>query len=1096
MVNEKHLPLTVFKASAGSGKTFRLAVEYIKLLIVNPMSYRTILAVTFTNKATEEMKMRILSQLYGIWKQLPSSERYMEKVVEELGISRETASKQSGAALAMLIHNYHYFRVETIDSFFQSVLRNLARELDLTANLRIELNDGQVEEQAVDMLIESLTPNDQMLQWIMSYIAENISDDKNWNVIYLIKSFGKTIFRDYYKEGSEQLNHQLAQPHFFENFTRQLREQRQNALNKMQGFADEFFRQMDAHGITPDMLAGKKNGISSYFNKLRGTDWSDKKCLTANLAKSLESAENWVTKTNRDRATVIPVVEEVLLPVLRQAESERLKQWRLYVNAELTLRHLNQLRLLGTIEQKVRQLNADANRFLLSDTQQLLHQLMGDSDSPFVFEKMGTQLEHIMIDEFQDTSTVQWKNFKRLLHETMSHGYHPTPGISRNLIVGDVKQSIYRWRSGDWRLLNNIDGQFANASELVFHDKLDENHRSASNIVTFNNLFFQEAAQQEYVSEQTVNGDDALQIKNAYSDVKQIVSDHSPQGGLVSISLLDNEDYQEHTLQLMADTIKKMLSQGIPMSKMAILVRANRHIPLIADYFMQNLPDVKLVSDEAFRLESSVGVSMMVMALRLLVNPGDMLTKASLVKSYQRDVLGNLISDSTLFEDLESLNSKLPEAFTNGFGQWLTLPLYELCELLYEQFELSSLSSESAYVCTFFDVVSEFARENTADIESFLAEWDEDFHKQNIQSDEIDGIRIVSIHRSKGLEFDHVLIPFCDWKLEMGDTLWCVPKEAPYNQLPLVPVDYGMRLLDSIYEAYYREEHLQNTVDNLNLLYVAFTRAKLNLFVWGRAKASGSRSAILQSVLPQLPKELPDATVSEAEHVPMIFEYGQMLIGEKQMHKEVGSGKSENGKEPLGNEEENVFLTPVTTERISINTYPNKAEFRQSNKSRDFVTSTGEETDQQQTYIKIGNVLHNLFSTIRTTADIDGMLRQLEFDGILYDDNISPHRIRQLLDKGLSHPQVAEWFDDRWTLFNECTILSTDPETGATVERRPDRVMTDGEQMVVVDFKFGKPNRDYNDQVRLYMQLLTNMGYSNIKGYLWYVYSNKVEEVK
>ena len=220
-MTETNTPLIIYKASAGSGKTFTLATEYIKLVIRNPQCYRNILAVTFTNKATEEMKMRILSQLYGIWRGLPSSKSYARKVEEDLEASPGFVAKRAGEALLLLLHNYSYFRVETIDSFFQSVLRNLARELDLTANLRIGLNDNQVEEMAVDQLIENLSATDVMLKWLLKYIMDNISDDRSWNVIGQIKQFGKTIFRDYYKKHSRELCQTIAQPHFFENYTAQ-----------------------------------------------------------------------------------------------------------------------------------------------------------------------------------------------------------------------------------------------------------------------------------------------------------------------------------------------------------------------------------------------------------------------------------------------------------------------------------------------------------------------------------------------------------------------------------------------------------------------------------------------------------------------------------------------------------------------------------------------------------------------------------------------------------------------------------------------------------------------------------------------------------
>ena len=238
-------PLTVYKASAGSGKTFTLATEYIRLLVRNPQNYRQILAVTFTNKATEEMKTRILSQLYGIWQGLDDSRNYARRVYESLGgqFSEAQIAQRAGEALHLLLHNYSYFHVETIDSFFQSVMRNLARELNLTANLRVELNDKQVEEVAVDQLIDSLSASDLLLQWLMKYIMDNISDDRTWNVIGQIKKFGLTIFRDFYKKHRNELRDLMSRKDFFDQYQRQLRDIRQQALQRMVSIGEEFFRE-------------------------------------------------------------------------------------------------------------------------------------------------------------------------------------------------------------------------------------------------------------------------------------------------------------------------------------------------------------------------------------------------------------------------------------------------------------------------------------------------------------------------------------------------------------------------------------------------------------------------------------------------------------------------------------------------------------------------------------------------------------------------------------------------------------------------------------------------------------------------------------
>ena len=1057
-------PLTVYKASAGSGKTFTLATEYIKLLIDNPLSYRQILAVTFTNKATEEMKTRILSQLYGISHRLDDSQRYIDKIHLDTGLSPDHIRRQAGLALHLLLHNYNYFRVETIDSFFQSVLRNLARELDLTANLRIGLNDTQVEELAVDRLVDSLTTTDLVLQWLLHYIMESISDDRSWNVISRIKTFGRTIFRDYYKQESKALNTVLQGKNFFADYTSALRTIRRDAEDHMRSIADEFFQTIESAGLTTDDFSNKSRGVCSIFIKLRRGDF-DSTIVNDTVRAALCDPAKWYTKKSPNASLIHSLVETTLAPLLQRAVDAQPVQWRLFKSADLTLAHLSQVRLLSSIEQQVRQLNQESNRFLLSDTQQLLHDLIEGSDSPFIFEKIGTRLEHIMIDEFQDTSTVQWQNFKVLLQETMSHHN------SRNLIVGDVKQSIYRWRSGDWRLLAAIDDEFDNADSLITHRTLDTNYRSKRRIIDFNNAFFLRAADIEGIE--------------AYTDVTQQVPANRPDEGYVEVQLLPaDDDYESSMLQLLADRVRQMSLQGIPLSDMAILVRTNNHIPVIARYFMEHIPDISVVSDEAFRLDASPAVRAIILALRALTHPDDTIARAALSK----------ISSG-------SPNGPLPDAFT---PQLLQLPLYELAEHIYSLFRLDTMPGQSAYLCAFYDYLLSFITDNTSDIDSFLHEWDSTIASKTIQSPAVNGLRIISIHKSKGLEFPYVFIPYCDWNLEhRGEVLWCKPGEAPFNRLPIVPVDYSEKgMQGTIYESDYTLEHMQTTVDNLNLLYVAFTRASAGLYVYGKRGNQSLRSALILQTLPQIVPLLNGSTLScDDDASPLVFTYGTPDATASADHKSSSS---------------NPFIQEPTPLAVDIVADYHQPEFRQSNRSRDFC-ATPEYPENPEIpdnpddpkrpippatlatpdYIHIGSVLHELFSTIRTTADIDAAIRQMELDGILFTDTISRTRLESLVRKRLNDPRVARWFSPGWTLFNECTILSTDPATGTVVERRPDRVMTnDSGETIVVDFKFGSPRDEYHQQVRQYMTLLTNMGYPSVKGYLWFVYSNKIVEVK
>ena len=1068
MTLSTHKPLTVYKASAGSGKTFTLATEYMKLVIANPEAYRSILAVTFTNKATEEMKLRIISQLYGLSKLLPESETYLKVIQDSLGMGRKQIAKRAHEALYNLLHHYSYFRVETIDSFFQRVMRNLAKELELSANLKLELNDREIERQAVDELIEGLSIGDKLLTWILDYIKGNIGEDKNWNVIGKIKRFGENLSKDFYKANEKQLRQKLEEEGFFERYLRQLEEVKRQAMEQVEQIAATFFDALDENGLTMDDFSRKKQGPWGYFEKLRTGACYEEYGVNSYQASAVDSVDAWFTKAKATpQNPAYHVVEEMLRALLEFAVEKMPQLLRVYRSVEVTKSNLSQLRLLGSIDQKIKEMNQDANRFLLSDTQPLLHALMesGAGDSSFIFEKIGTQLEHIMIDEFQDTSVTQWKNFKVLLDETMSHKE------SNNLIVGDVKQSIYRWRAGDWRLLNDIEREFPRPSDQLRLRSLATNYRSDRNVIEFNNQFFVYAADKEYQAQKETDESGAETLRQAYADVIQQVPESKPRQGYVRIKLLPKEEYREAMLALTAETVDELISQGASEGDIAILIRSNEIIRDVANYFLANRPQYKLVSDEAFRLDASTAVNTLVMALRLLCHQDD-IVEATLSGYYHRLIMGE--------ETEESL--PLPLEYTDHKEELMSMPLYDLVERLATIFRVHELKDQSAYVCAFYDQLDNYMEDGTGTVEDFLDAWDNNLHGKTIQSDDVSGIRLMTIHKSKGLEFAHVIMPFCDWPITKSHVIWCTPQASPFNELPLVPVDCSKsRLEGTIYEKDYHYERLQETVDNLNLLYVAFTRARQNLFVYGKRDVSNIRSRLIQDCLPDVARTLEGCKLSgmdEEKTEPIVMEYGELDI---------------NRQRKTEKESDNVFLKPVNRLTIHPDTYPLKAQFRQSNKSRGFIKGDDEQSTQGE-YMQLGVILHQVFSTIQTADDVEGALSQLRIDGVL---NAAPdeEKLREMLQRRLQTPKVKEWFSGQWEVYNERDILTVDEQSGEVKTYRPDRVMVNGTEMIVVDFKFAAQRPEHVSQVKGYMELLKRMSHLTVKGYLWYVYPNKIVTV-
>ena len=1073
-------PLTVYKASAGSGKTFTLTIEYIKLLIKDPLSYKQILAVTFTNKATEEMKMRILSQLYGLSRLLPDSNAYLEIIKKDTELSEEQIRQRSSLALGYLIHNYSYFQIQTIDTFFQGVLNNLARELDLTAKLRVTLNDEQLKERAVDRLIEELDPKNKVLKWVLDLLEENQEENKAWNVISELKSFGKNIFSDLYKQNEKQLSNFLEDENKVKEFKNTLIKAKKEAIEKLDKSVTAFFDILNESGLDISDFKNGARGVPSYFLTLQKQEYTKTNFPTKTALNGLTSSDAWISKGGEEKKPYLrSLVEQRLMPLLNDVESMRVPLTKTILSVVLTLQHLNKLRLLSNIEKKVHEINNENNQFLLSDTQILLNSMIEESDSPFLFEKIGTRLEHIMIDEFQDTSTTQWKNFKILLNECLSHAE------SSNLIVGDVKQSIYRWRNGDWKLLNNIDQEFNHSEDILDIKNLTTNYRSSRNIITFNNAFFNSLVKTEAGILHEISEKEEQQLQNAYDDVAQLVPKNKPNKGYVQIEFLKKEVYEEETLSQTKAIIQDLLDKGAQPKDIAIIHRKNDKLQEIANYLMNEMPHLHFVSSEAFKIYSSSAVTIIIKALKFLVNNDDKLALAELVQTYQTEVLQTKDIDSLMVENRDSLENLLPKSFYINIDELRELALLNLIETIFNAFSLDTLKEQTSYVCTFYDKVNEFITDNGSNLPLFLNQWEDDLYNTTISTEQLDGITLITIHRCKGLEYKHVIMPFCDWKLKQDATMLFKTPEAPFSLIPILPI-YNSRskMMNTIFESQYIEEYSQTIVDNLNMLYVAFTRACDTLFVISCANQSILyRASSIQAAMTNIKDQLPNCTIIDEldkEDCYFKFEYGKLEVEADQKEEEKSM---------------NIFKTPIIPHQIDIKNYAEKASFLQSNKSNEYLK--GEETEsKQQQYIELGQVLHKIFSQIKKKEDIAAAIEKLDYEGVIDNKKINKENLQNLIYKRFENPIVEEWFSDKWTVFNECAILSVDPTTNSVIKRRPDRVIYDGDQMIVIDFKFGSPKDIYIQQIENYMTLLKEMGYKKIKGYLWFVYSNNIKEVK
>ena len=1063
--------LSIYKASAGSGKTFALAVEYIMELLQPNAEGEFVhtLAVTFTNKATAEMKGRILETLYGLKMGLEDSKDYMDAILKKTPSDspiRGRIREQAGKALTAILHDYSHFRVETIDSFFQSILRNMARELGLAANLQVELSHDEVIDSAVDSLIETMDSQPEVRRWVLDYVREQLDSGDKWDIVGPLKAFAGNIFEEEYQRRSEKELKRISDAEVIKAFKSKMQAIRKRTEQDVQEAVDEVMSWIENSPYGFDGISYGKN-LRSFLLKARAMESEGPTKTIQDQADGSKPLLNSKSKIQNTFDLQAKLAEFIALYAERRRE---------YLSATLALRHLGPLRLLEYIDERAREIEGDSGRFTLSSTPALLSKMVEGSDAPFIFEKIGTIINYVMIDEFQDTSRMQWENFKKLLFEKLASG-------GKGMLVGDIKQSIYRWRGGDWKILYGIEEE----RELKRFDirpmPLDINYRSHQVIVDFNNDFFPIAA----TLLDTIKPEAEIKLSQIYADVKQKKKDEDGEG-FVRIRLYKEED---NTISDMAEQIRQLQAGGLDLSEIAILVRTNVMAQQLIEGFSQYAPDIRLVSDEAFLLGASTSVQMIVAALRILIdkNHSDGISEKFLMLHYLKDVLGE--ADVTIQSvALREADEVLPEEFTAHREELMQLPLYLLAERLWRIFSLGNIRGEDVYVLTFFDELQNHLVGAVApDIQTFLTAWDEKLRGRSVPGSSVAGVRILTIHKSKGLAFHTVMLPFSHWQTEadrQGDVLWCQTDKAPFGELGALPISiYSKDVRTSVFAPDYEEEHLERRVDALNTLYVAFTRAKANLYVWGKTKPyekfiekdkDGETKIKNVTTAAELIYLTLRNNENDTDEEEFVYEVG------KQEFKIKNSKLKEKGANRLSIKhrmEDAVDVKVVTRNPMLF--------FLQSNQTQDYLEQMSKEQDAPSlSQREIGKRMHEVLSRVNDVSQLDEVLSQAREEGIIGDGE-DWETITRRIREGFRDPLVVSWFKAENIVYNECSIASRN-KGGQPEILRPDRVVINGKDITVIDYKFGHPSRLYYDQVKDYMALMKQMyPQYEVKGFLWYI---------
>jgi len=1069
-------PLKIFKASAGSGKTFALTLEYLTLLLKYPEAHRHILAVTFTNKAAGEMKERILNRLHIISKSSESDQGdELLRLVEATGLKPAQIIQRSGKLLNAILNDYSSFSVGTIDKFFQSVIRAFTREIGIQPGYNLELDTQRVLSLGVDHLFRDIADQATLQRWLIRYAEERMEDSRSWNFRNDIVDLGMQLFRESFQEMFSDSDLSLLNRENLERFQVELGEIEKITRKKIQELGKEALKHIANAGLNVESFKGAGKSPAALFalaEKEGHVSFTDAKL------GAMEHSDKWLKK-NAD-AGMISLTEQVLLPLLTGIYHKQV-----VLNTIKAIRqNFYNLGILGDLRERVQDYLKEHNLFLIADSSRFLHGIIGGNQVPFIYERTGSRFSHIMLDEFQDTSIFQYDNFRPLLDNALASGFD-------NLVVGDVKQSIYRWRNSDWKILaTDLERDFSH-QEIQKHT-LACNYRSREQIIRFNNTVFQLAPEQlvEVVGSELntagVNREAAEEavnlFRNAYADaVQQFPPGMEKKGGFVRLSFYDDlaeSPFHEQVLADLPGWIEEVQRSGVEPGEIAILVRSRREGVRVADRLLEHSRitgeshKFRLISSESLLLAHNDAVSLLVSALHYLVYPEDQQNNALL--KYRSFLAGAVEKDGSggLFDRFGPMDPWLPADFASGISLFRQMPLFELVETLISIFDLDKQAYDLPYIQAFQELVIELQKRETKGISNFLQYWEQKGSLKGIQvSENSNAIRILTIHRSKGLEFKAVMIPFCNWEIttdqRKSNIIWCETGGTPFDRVPAVPVKFNGDMKHTLFSGYYYQERMRGYLDSLNLMYVAFTRAA-DLLYLGVPRRADPKLKNMGDLLIKILDQKPDIAPA-LESLSSYREGESIIIGSPDKYKlEVHEEDPWQFKTYLSNTGNNLPRMRMRSDSYFVD---EEGLFR-----RDRV---------------FGNMMHMVFSRIEYADDLDRVL-----DGLLKEGVLSLRdrpQLREEILEMISAEEVRSWFkktEDRKVL-NERSIMDGDGRIA-----RPDRVIVDPDCVRVIDFKFGKGEKhNYHRQVRQYMELLKKMGYPLVEGYLWYVSLGKIVKI-
>ena len=982
-------PVTICKASAGTGKTYTLAAYYVGLLLSGE-DYRSILAITFTNKATAEMSERILHFLHEIAQ--GGADDFLNYarcfMLRDAKADETLLRRRAGECFQRMLLDFDNVQVQTIDSFLLMLLNGLAGMMHTSAGLNTELDIDPVIRTAVDQLLTTdLTEADKRI--LEDYMQLKLDQESAWDVRESLVALAKEL----YNESVQMLDAEGQILFDAESIARR------RARIEAQWQKDQRVKELKQLLESIDFTDYNRNESAAYRR----------------LKESVEAPEKVPAKDRFRGAS-----DTCKRPELKQATALADELRNDYNTLFLTIRFSRDMELMSSLQALIQRNLSEANCALLARTASTLTKALRTGDADFILEKAGIRYKHVLMDEFQDTSQLQWSVIEQLLRDVLAGAGNTL------LIVGDIKQSIYRWRNGDWHIMDELNyGQQTNER----FTSLTRNFRSSEQVVKFNLTLMNDIIQR--------SGDEL--IERIYSEgfspdqIERFYQSDKKKGGYVRFQAFPNAT-KEDLAQHMFEQIEELLHQGVKPAQIMILVREKKEANLICS--MTSLP---IVSADSFMLEASQDVQLIIAALRWV---------------FQKDVVAKRFMEMVKSTDfIEPIQAAVTTQ----------TPLYEaVCELvriLLTDANGQYQGTETAYLNALLDRTREYVGAYGSDVDKFLIYWKETLHAKPIPVTASNAIRILTVHASKGLQAQTLFVPFCMWEREDGrhkPKVWCQVPENVDETGDFVPVQYGAEMEASDYQEAYIQEQTDMRVDNLNMLYVALTRAEDNLFV---STAYSENKDGKRGVCNHVGKYLMDCYGDE-------YEAGQVIV------RDTGIPGSRD---------------TVSAELWSAS---DQVRFVQSQEGAMY-TENGEEAYRRVARMEEGTLCHEIFAHIRKADELDAVLDDFESRGEI-KDAAQRETIRNLIASAWDgSPEMRDWFTSPWELRLEEAIYIDQREL------RPDRVMINPQtrEAIVLDYKFGHWNDHYATQVREYMEALRRMGYGPVRGYLWFAQENKLKPV-